>query len=193
MTPHWVTHFLASLSAGCTVVEAARAAGISSTTAYALRKADADFAEAWRLALEDSVDELESVARSRAVHGWQEPVVYQGQMTPVWERDAEGRIVEEKIGEENYKDPISGDFKRRDVMAPRQARNPDGSLKWLTVTKHDNGLLQFLLKGRRKDVFGTDRTEITGRDGAPLQVDDVARRARIAAIVAAAQERAKLA
>jgi hypothetical protein len=35
--------------------------------------------------------------------------------------------------------------------------------------------------------------ELTGADGAPLQIDNVTRRARIAAIVAAAKERAELA
>jgi len=191
MTPNWVVPFLRALAVGCTVVDACAHAGISSASAYNLRKTDADFAEAWRLALEDSTDELERVARSRAIHGTQEPVVYQGQLTPVFERDENGDIVmdeREVPGVNKDGEPVV-----RVEQVPRQARNPDGSLRWLTITKHDNGLLQFMLKGRRKDVFGTDRTEVTGRDGAPLQVDDVARRARIAAIVAAAQDRAKLA
>jgi len=172
-------------------VDAARAANISTSTAYNHRRDDADFAEAWRLALEDSADELERVARARATVGWEEPVVYQGTLTPVWEYGPDGQPVQECYTE-RYVDK-DGETQERDAWRNVQARNPDGSLKWLTVTKHDNSLLQFLLKGRRKEVFGTDRTEITGRDGAPLQVDDVARRARIAAIVAAAQDRSKLA
>lgn len=193
MSHSWVHTFLAALGKGSTVVESARAAGISSATAYKRRKEDADFAEAWNLALEDSADILEQEARRRAIDGVEEPVVYQGQLTPVWEYGEDGKPVMEKVGEENYKDPASGGMKRRDVMAPRQARNADGSLKWLTIRKPSDTLLALMLKGRRKEVFGTDRTELTGRDGAPLEVDAVARRARIAAIVAAAKERSELA
>lgn len=192
-SPKWITRFLDSLASGATVSEAAKAAGISSSTAYKLRGDDADFAEAWRLALEDSADILEREARRRAIDGVEEPVIYQGQRTPVWEYDADGKVVMEKVGEENYKDPVSGDLKRRDVMGQRQARNPDGSLQWLTVRKPSDALLALLLKGRRPVVFGTDRTEITGKDGAPLQIDAVARRARIAAIVADAKARSELA
>lgn len=187
----WIRPFLDALGSGCTVSEAARAAGISAPTAYQRRRADADFAEAWTLALEDSADVLEREARRRAIDGVEEPVVYQGQLTPVWEYGPDGQPVQEPYLESFIgKD---GERGQRDAYRPVQARNPDGSLKWLTVRKPSDALLALLLKGRRKDVFGTDRTEITGRDGAPLQVDDVARRARIAAIVEAAKQRAELA
>jgi hypothetical protein len=190
MVPTWVAPFLRALAAGSMVSEAARAADVSSSSAYALRKEDADFAEAWRLALEDSADVLEREARRRAITGVEEPVVYQGQLTPVWERDANGEVVTRLVPCDPYKAGDRWVFERSETV---QARNPDGSLQWLTVRKPSDSLLALLLKGRRKEVFGTDRTELTGRDGAPLQIDDVARRARIAAIVAQAQERAKLA
>lgn len=191
MTPAWVTPFLRALASGSAVVEAAAAAGISTGAVYALRKSDADFAEAWRLALEDSTDVLETEARRRAIVGVEEPVVYQGQLTPVWQYGPDGQVLQEPYLE-NFIDK-DGEPGQRQAFRPVQARNPDGSLKWLTIRKPSDSLLALLLKGRRKEVFGTDRVEMTGRDGAPMQVDDVARRARIAAIVQGAQDRAKLA
>jgi hypothetical protein len=185
MHPNWITPFLAALGRGSSVVEASAAAGISSTTAYKLRKEDADFAEAWRIALEDSADVLETEARRRAVDGVEEPVVYQGQLTPVWERDEDGRLVQDIVECEPYK---VGDRVFTTQRQPRQARNADGSLKWLTVRKPSDSLLALLLKGRRKDVFA-DRTELTGANGAPVEIDATTRRARIAAILAKAAQR----
>jgi hypothetical protein len=191
MSTSWVHPFLQALGSGCTVSESATAAGISSTTAYKLRKADADFAEAWLLALEDSADVLEREARRRAIDGVEEPVVYQGQLTPVWQYGDDGQVLTEPY--DTLVRDKDGDMVTKVEQRPVQARNADGSLKWLTIRKPSDALLALMLKGRRKEVFGTDRTELTGRDGAPLQVDDVARRARIAAIVAAAKERSELA
>ena len=186
MHPNWITPFLAALARGSSVVESAAAAGISTTTAYTLRKADADFAEAWRIALEDSADVLETEARRRAIDGIEEPVVYQGQLTPVWERDETGRMVFDVV---DLPEPITiGGKEVTTERAPRQARNADGSLKWLTVRKPSDSLLALLLKGRRKDVFA-DRTELTGADGGAVEIDATTRRARIAAILAKAQQR----
>lgn len=168
MTPQQQYAFLRAIANGSTTVEAAAAAGLSTPTFYALRKRDADFAEAWRLALEDSTDVLEREARRRAVDGVQEPVVYQGALTPVWERDADG-------------EPVMRNDK------PVQARNPDGSLRYLTTTKYSDALLAMLLKGRRKDVF-SDRTEITGANGGSISMDTTERRARLAAIFAKASD-----
>lgn len=164
MKPNQQYAFLHALGGGSTVSEAADAAGVSSSACYNLRKTDADFAEAWRIALEDSADVLEREARRRAIDGVEEPVVYQGQLTPVWERDADGEVV------------------LRDEK-PVQARNADGSLRYLTLRKPSDSLLALLLKGRRKDVF-SDRTELTGAGGGALQINATERRARIASILA---------
>lgn len=167
MTPQQQIKFLDAVSAGSTVSEAASAAGASSSAFYSLKQRDADFAEAWRLAFEDSTDLLEREARRRALDGVQEPVVYQGQLTPVWEHDAAGQMVLDEEGR------------------PVRARNADGSLKCLTVTKYSDSLLALMLKGRRKDVF-SDRTEITGANGGSISMDTTERRARMAAILAKA-------
>jgi len=65
---------------------------------------------------------------------------------------------------------------------------PDGSVVPLTVRKHSDQILALVLKGRRKRVYA-DRQEITGADGAPLQVDETERAARIAAILELARSR----
>lgn len=135
------THvFLAALAAGSTVSEAASASGLSSSAFYARRKTDADFAEAWRVALEDSTDVLETEARRRAVTGVEEPI-YQA-----------GVFVGHK-------------------------------------TVYSDSLLSLLLKGRRRDVFGVERTELTGADGGPLRVDDTMRAARVAQLLKKASDR----
>lgn len=170
----WVAPFLTALGQLGVVARAARAAGISSTAAYALKRTDADFAAAWDYAMEDAMDDIETAARERAL-GFEELVVYQGQLTPVFERGLDGRVI---LDEDNN---------------PVQARLADGSLRWLTITKHSDAMAALLLKGRRKKVFA-DRTELTGADGAPIATTDAtARRARIASIYDAAKARVGLA
>ncbi len=59
----------------------------------------------------------------------------------------------------------------------------------LTVRKHSDALLALYLKGRRKKVYA-DRTELTGADGGPVaQVDETAKAARVAQLLAIAQSR----
>jgi AcrR family transcriptional regulator len=178
-TPHWVAPFLEELTASCNVSASARAVGVSSTAVYALRKKDADFACAWDQAVEDASDELEQEARKRALRGVQEPIVYQGQLTPIWERDALGEPLMRSV-----KDPVTGES----AMRPVQKLDPDGNPMWLTITKHSDALLALLLKGRRKRVFA-DRTELTGADGGPVAMNDVDRAARIAALMELAKQR----
>lgn len=168
--PHWVAPFLDHLKTSCNVAASCRAVGISYSAAYALRDKDADFAAAWDDALEESYDHLEAEARRRAFDGVEEPVVYQGQLTPVWEVDASGKRVLDDEG--------------RAV----QARNPDGSLQYLTVRKYSDGLAQFLLKGYRRRKFG-EKLELTGKDGGPVAIDETARAARVAQLMALAKQR----
>lgn len=176
MSDHWVQPFLAALRATGVVAEACRRAGVSTTTVYARRRADSGFATEWDQADEDATDSLEAEAWRRAVSGVEEPVVYQGQLTPVWERDEHGEIVTEQ---HELPDGTC-------VSRPRQLVI-DGHPQWLTVNKRSDTLLQFLLKGRRKR-YATDRTEVTGADGAPL-VDDTKRAARVAALLELAKAR----
>lgn len=166
----WVKPFLEHLRTSCNVAGSCRAVGISSTAVYALRDKDADFAAAWDDALEDAYDYLEAEARRRAFDGVEEPVVYQGQLTPVFERDENGKPLQDDDG--NWV----------------QAKNPDGSPKFLTVRKYSDGLAQFLLKGYRRRKFG-EKLELTGKDGGPVAIDETARAARVAQLMALAKQR----
>lgn len=177
----WVKPFLDALADTGIVSDAAEVAGISTSTAYALKAKDADFAAAWELAREDAADTLEREAIRRAVVGVEEPVVYQGQLTPVWERDAQGQIVMEAY-------EVTKDGKTEQHQRPVQALDPNGRPVWLTVTKKSDMLLALMLKGRRKKVFA-ERTEITGADGAPVAIDEGARAARAAQLLAIAMRR----
>jgi hypothetical protein len=180
---HWTTPFLEAMQATGNVSESCRRAGISSATAYNRRREDADFAAAWDTALEDATDVLEAEARRRAVEGVHEPVIYQGQLTPIFERDADGELVmvEYDTGETRDGQPVMGKRPKQLVI--------DGKPQWLTVNKRSDALLQFLLKGLRKK-YGTDTHEVTGKDGAPLgEVDETKRAARIAALLELAKQR----
>jgi hypothetical protein len=171
----WTNQFLQVLAQCGVAREAARAAGVATTTVAARRKIDPDFEEAYLQALEDSVDLLDSAVRSRALHGIEEPVIYQGQLTPVWEVDADGQ-------------PLVDDITGRMI----QARNPDGSLKYLTVTKYSDALAMFVLKGNRRRIYG-DKTEVMGENGGAIKVDEVKKTSRIAALLAMARERKDIA
>jgi hypothetical protein len=108
---HWHTTFIDALSATSSVVQAARAAGISPRTAYRHRKGNAHFREAWWAALEDdpalgddpspdnpSLDDppawppadvvaaLEREAWRRAVEGYDHPITSGGQITDTYKK-----------------------------------------------------------------------------------------------------------
>lgn len=177
MLAPWVVPFLQQLAIDGNVSRAARVAAVSSTQVYALRKQDADFAEAWRIALEDAGDNLVAEARRRAVDGVNEPIVHQGSFTYLFERDAEGDVVMKPytVGEETH-------------WRPKLLLDECGDPRVATVNKKSDSLLALLLKGFKKQMFA-DRTELTGAEGEPVAIDESTRAARIAQIMALAQQR----
>lgn len=184
----WQSRFLQALEDTGVIARACRIAGVSQTTVSTRRANDADFAAAVDEALELAADTMEMEARRRAVEGVNEPVVHQGQLTPIWERDADGNVV---MIEERVPQPAIGGQPQPDLVTRRPKQLViDGTPQFLTVKKYSDSLLQFLLKGRRRKVFG-DKLEATGADGAPLipAVDETTAAARIAALMAIAQSR----
>ena len=180
---HWVQPFLEALRETGVIERAATAASVRTATVYARRKSDADFEAAFENAMEDAIDTLEAEARRRAVQGWEEPVVYQGQLTPIYERDERGQIVMDE-----YDTGVPGkDGKPVIAHRPRQLVI-DGKPQWLTINKRSDALLQFLLKGLRAK-YGTERTELTGAGGGPVVLDETKRAARVAALLRAAEAR----
>ncbi len=59
-------------------LQAAAACGYRLYTAKAYRDKDPEFAKRWDNAMAQFVDELEASMLHRAIHGWKEPVFYQG-------------------------------------------------------------------------------------------------------------------
>jgi hypothetical protein len=146
---------------------ACEAAGIDRVTAWRAREADPEFAEAEREALEEGIDRAEQEAFRRAVVGFEEPVIDKGRLAYRYER------YEDADGQEQY----------------RLMLDANGQPMPLTVRKHSDALLALFLKGRRKKVYA-ERTEITGAEGGPVQqVDETAKAARVAQLMAMAQQR----
>lgn len=179
MDRSWIAPFLRALAETGVVAAACRRSGANYNTVYKLRREDDDFAAAFAEALEEAVDEAELEAWRRGVKGYDEPVIHQGQLTPVFELDEQGQVIMDRV--------LSGDGQTYD-MRPRRKLDADGNPMVLTVRKHSDPLLMFVLKGRRK-VFATDRTEITGADGAPVQLDETTKVNRLAQLLALAQAR----
>lgn len=164
--PNWVHPFLVNLERTGNIVGSARAAGVTNGAAYNLRKTDGDFLAAWDLAIEAHTDDCEAELTRRAF-GYEEPVVYQGQLTPVWERDETGNLVYDRIECAPYQ---VGDQTCSHKLVPRQARDERGNLRWLTVTKFSDTLLLARVKAYRKR-YATDRTEVVSSTAVDSMTD----------------------
>lgn len=81
--------FLNTLTATGNVAAAARAAGVSRSTCYRTRLVDADLAQAWQDALDDSFDDAIGHIRSRALFGDERPLVVGGKLV----KDDDGKVV----------------------------------------------------------------------------------------------------
>jgi hypothetical protein len=155
MSDHWINAFLVNLERTGNISKSARLSGITSAAAYQRRKSDGDFAAAWDQAIEDHTDTCEEELTRRAF-GYEEPVVYQGQLTPVWERDERGDLVYDEVMQRQF---IEGEWREVASKVPRQARSASGKLEWLTVTKFSDTLLLARVKAYRRR-YATDRTEM---------------------------------
>jgi hypothetical protein len=163
----WKPAFLAALRELPVIAHACKAVGIERSTAYRARETDEDFANAWDDAMEEGIDRAEQEAFRRAVVGFEEPVIDKGRLAYRYER------YEDEDGAEHY----------------RLQLDANGQPIPLTVRKHSDALLALYLKGRRKKVYA-ERTEVTGADGGPVaQVDETAKAARVAQLLAIAQQR----
>ncbi len=85
-TPARQIAFIEALADTACVLEACRIAGMSTVSAYALRRhADAeDFRAAWDAALDMGVHRLEQAALGRALNGVPRPVFYKGEQVGEW-------------------------------------------------------------------------------------------------------------
>lgn len=163
----WKPVYLEALRNVPVIKHACEAAGVDRTTAWRARESDEEFAKAEQDAMEEGVDRAEQEAFRRAVVGFEEPVIDKGRLAYRYER------YEAEDGSEHYR-----------VML-----DANGQPIPLTTRKHSDALLALYLKGRRKKVYA-DRTELTGAEGGELKVvDDTAKAARVAQLMALAQAR----
>ena len=151
----WREPFLAALRDWPIVQHACDAVGIQRCTAYRARADDKAFAEAWDDAMEAGVDKAEQEAFRRAVRGVDEPLVHQGQITPLMA----------PMVDENGQ-PVIDELTKTQKWGP--VLDADGRPVPQTIRKYSDSLLALVLKGRRKKVYA-DRTELTGADGGPVQ------------------------
>lgn len=124
--PDWAPDFLAALAIAANVSEACRAAKIGRTAFYERRKLDPAFAAQVREAMATAIDGLEREIWRRAVEGWDEPVIHQGQLCGTWV-NRKGEQVREGT--------------RGAVLIP------------LTVKKYSNTLAVFLAKAHRPKKY----------------------------------------
>lgn len=137
------------------VGRAADAAGIKRDVVYRWRKDHPEFATAWDAALEVGLTALEDEVKRRGFEGVEKPITHQGQLTPVWEYGPDGRPIMDEVLDDSAGEPVY-------VKRPRQARNPDGSLKWLTVREFSDSLAKFVLERRMKDYQLTENLNLSG-------------------------------
>lgn len=168
----WTQTFLDALAETGVLNDAADLAGVNRVTAYRRRQSDPEFDRACKEAIDRAADALEAEARRRALLGAQEPVIYQGQPTYVYETDAAGYPVMDTVQEEQpgFDDQGRPVVKLVDVKRPRRKLDANGEPVILTVSRRSDTLLALLLKGRRKDVFA-ERRELTGADGGVLKTE----------------------
>lgn len=166
----WKPIFLEALRNMPVLSHACDVAGIARSTAWRQRQTDAEFAEAWDNAMEDAIDKAEAEAYRRAVQGWHEPVIDKGRLAWAYER---------KVNEDG-------------IESFQPVLDPNGQPVPLTIIKRSDALLQFVLKGRRRNVYG-DKQEITGANGGPVALlDETKKASRVAALMELAKLRKDL-
>ncbi len=182
----WTDAFLAALRTMPVLRYACQAVGIDAATAWRRRKADPDFDEAVLAAMEEGMDKAEQEAYRRGVDGFEEPLTHQGRIT--WQLEYYDRETGEAVPDDVYEANMLKSPDNRKSLGWRYLKDAAGQRVPVTVRKHSDTLLQFVLRGRRRAVFG-DKQEITGAGGGPLQIDETARAARLAQLMALAKAR----
>ncbi|RED16053.1 hypothetical protein [Parasphingopyxis lamellibrachiae] len=82
--------FLETLAETCNVTAAFTAAGMTSSSAWALRKRDAGFAQAWDEAIAIAYEQLELVMLERAINGTEKPIVRGGKEVATMKQYSDG-------------------------------------------------------------------------------------------------------
>lgn len=163
--------FLDCLREKGNVTAAARLVGIDRATAYRWRDADADFAQAWDDAIEEAADLIELEAHRRAVSGIDEPVIYQGDVTYVYERDSQGRVVYDTIEREDK--GLDGETITVTDRIPRLVLDAQGKPLTLSKRVYSDALMALLLKAHRPDKYRENsKIELNGSMSLSAMTED---------------------
>jgi hypothetical protein len=87
-----ITAFLAAIRVMPNVTRAARAAKINKSQHYAKMKSSPEYATVFQQAQQQGFDALSDVAVTRAIDGWEEPIVYRGEIA-LQEVPGTGKVV----------------------------------------------------------------------------------------------------
>lgn len=175
--------FLDCLREKGNVTAAARLVGIDRATAYRWRDADADFAQAWDDAIEEAADLIELEAHRRAVSGIDEPVIYQGDVTYVYERDSQGRVVYDTV--EREENGLDGKTITVTDRIPRLVLDAQGKPLTLSKRVYSDALMALLLKAHRPDKYRENsKIELNGSMSLSAMTEDEIR-AELALLTAA--------
>lgn len=134
--------FLSAYAILGSIIGAAEASGVSRASHFVWMQQKGPAAEQYRAdfeaAREESTERMEAEARRRAVDGINEPVIYKGELMGIWVNE-----VGERVGE----------------------GTPGAKFVPLTVKKHSDVLLIFMLKGampeKYKDRVSTEFKDLT--------------------------------
>lgn len=80
VTPMRIKRFIEAIRTGSEPPEAAEFAGVKLGHMRSLRRTDVNMAAMWTQAEDESGDHLVQEARRRAIDGWEEPIVYRGEV-----------------------------------------------------------------------------------------------------------------
>jgi len=185
LTPEKLTAFCAALAETGIVAKACKAVDVSRQTAYGWRDEIPSFAEAWDKALKIGITALEDEAHRRAFSGTDKPLVHQGQFTYEYARDEQGRVIYDDIdlGATNDKgEPITS-------KVPRLLLDESGKPMVASMKEYSDTLAIFLLKAHAPEKYRErQQVDLSNSDGT-LVVDEAARSARVAQLLALAAKR----
>lgn len=97
----WIEPFLEALAENNNISDVCRQLEIPRRTVYDRKLNDPEFAKRFAAALEVSGEMLEAAALSRALDGWLEPVVHQGQLTGKYVRKYDNNLLMRMLAARN--------------------------------------------------------------------------------------------
>lgn len=161
--------FLTELAIDGNASRSAKAAGYPNAAAVHMRRGNnPEFAAAWAAAIETFADRLEDAALRRAVEGVNKPVVYQGQLTYEYDRDANGEVIHDlrDTGATKNGEPVL-------TRVPRLSLGEDGKPIVVVTKEYSDSLLLALLKAKRpKEYRDNTKIELANAPGETFKTEE---------------------